>query len=402
MDLKQTLKTMDFKQMLKTVDLKQMLKTVDLKQTLKIVDLKQILNLKKNEVCGLDIGTSAVKMVVMHKDDTGYKVTKAGISQIADRPNGLREPGKEQNSVDANVTRAIRDCFASTKLKVVNKSRVKLAVCGVCGPEIAVRDFEFPPLPKEEIDGAVSLEAGLVCPFNPEQAVVDYQLIPNSDNKTKGILVAATNTLIKGKRQIAQKAGLKCVLMDVDGLALLNCFNNLAGDHEKSTTAVLNVGSSYTTLAIMSDDGRPFIRDTACAGNHIVSRIAEADNIPAEAVMEIIFGDSSNGGTELGQRLEKACDELIADVAETLRFYAANEKSKPVEKIFVCGGFAPAKGFIELLSRRLGVEACLWNPFDSTLCHISDQDSDFFRKTGPAMAVAAGLAMRNIESPREK
>ncbi len=393
---------MDFKQILKTMDLKQTLKVVDLKQKLKDVDLKQILNLKKNEVCGLDIGSSAVKIVVMHKDDTGYKVTTAGISQIAGLPNGLQEQSKEQGGVDANVTKAIRDCFMSTKLRASNKSSVKLAVCGVCGPEIAVRDFEFPQLPKEEINGAVSLEAGLVCPFNPEQAVVDYQLIPNSDNKTRGILVAATNTLIKGKRQVAQKAGLKCVLMDVDGLALLNCFNNLAGDHEKSTTAILNVGSSYTTLAIMSDDGRPFIRDTACAGNHIISWIAEANKTSSEAVMEILFGDSPNGGTESGERLEKACDELIADVAETLRFYAASEKSKPVEKIFVCGGFAPAGGFVELLSRRLGVETCLWNPFDSTLCHISGQYSDFFKKTGPAMAVAAGLAMRNIETPREK
>ncbi len=380
------------------------LKRMDLKRilSLKRMDLKQILSLKRNEVCGLDIGSSAVKMVVMHKDDTGYEVIVAGISQIVDRHNNLPEQSKGHGGVDTNITKAIHDCFTSTKSKDGNKPRVKLAVCGVSGPEIAVRDFEFPPLPNEEIDGAVSLEAGLVCPFNPEQAVVDYQLIPDSDDKTRGILVAATNTLIKGKRQIAQKAGLKCVLMDVDGLALLNCFNNFAGEHEKSTTAILNVGNSYTTLAIMSDDCRPFIRDTACAGDHIITRISETNNISSEAVMEILFGDSSGDGTESGDSLEKACDELIADVAETLRFYAASEKSKPVEKIFVCGGFAPAGGFVELLSRRLGVEACLWNPFDSALCHTSDQYGDFFKKTGPAMAVAAGLAMRNIETAREK
>ena len=363
--------------------------------------MKQILNLKKNEVCGLDIGTSAVKMVVMHKDEAGYKVTSAGISQIADHSSNVQEPGKGTGGVDINITRAIRDCFTSTKLSALNRPRVKMAVCGVCGPEIAVRDFEFPQLPAEEIGSAVSLEAGLVCPFNPEQAVVDYQLIPDSDNKTRGVLVAATNTLIKGKKQIAQKAGLKCVLMDVDGLALLNCFNNLTGEHEKSTTAILNVGSSYTTLAIMSDEGWPFIRDTACAGSHIVTRIAEAGKIPSERVLDNLFGDSPSGESISGESLEKACEELIADVVETLRFYAASEKSRPVEKIFVCGGFAPAKGFIELLSRRLGINACLWNPFDSELCHTSGQYEDFFRKTGPAMAVAAGLAMRNIERVRE-
>jgi type IV pilus assembly protein PilM len=357
------------------------------------MNLKQIFNLNKNEVCGLDIGTSAVKIVALCKDNSGYRVTAAGITRIADGRNNSGGHG----GTDAEIIKAIHDCYVTTRQKTGNQLRTKLAVCGIGGPEIAVRDFEFPPLPEEEVAGAVSLEAELVCPFNPEQAVVDYQLIPNGNDKTKGIMVAATNTLVKGKRQLAQKAGLKCVMMDVDGLALLNCFNNLVGEHEKSTTAILNVGGAYTTLAIMSDDGWPFIRETARAGDYIIGRIAEAENKSPEAVTGMLFGDSPGDGTDIGNKLESACNEVIADVTETLRFYAASEKSKPIEKIFVCGGFAPTCGFIELLSRRLGIEACLWNPFESELCHTSDQYGDFFRKKGPAMAVAAGLAMRTIE-----
>ena len=361
------------------------------------MNLRRILNLNRNEVYGLDIGTSAVKIVALRKDDSGYKVTAAGISHIADRHNGSHRKGIGHDSVDTNIVEAIHHCFTSTNLKVGNKFKTKLAVCGICGPEIAVRDFEFPLLSKDEIEGAVSLEAEQVCPFNPEQAVVDYQLISDNDNKTKGILVAATNTLIKSKKQLAQKAGLKCVLMDVDGLALLNCFDNLVNEDEKSTTAILNVGGSYTTLAIMRDDGWPFIRETARAGDYIVAQIAEMNNMSSEKVRETLFGDSTNSGTDLGDSLERASNEVIADVSETLRFYAASEKSKQIEKIYVCGGFAPTTGFVELLSHRLGIKACLWNPFDSVLFHTSDRYGDFFRKQGPAMAVAAGLAMRSIE-----
>jgi type IV pilus assembly protein PilM len=362
------------------------------------MDLKQILNLKRDEVCGLDIGSSAVKIVAMRKNNTGYEVTAAGILQIANRHNISQGQSTGYSGIDSNTVKAVHDCFASTKLNAKKKPMTNLAVCGVSGPDIAVRDFEFPLLPAEEIEGAVSLEAELVCPFNPDQAVVDYQIIPNGDDKTRGILVAATNTLIKGKKQVAQKAGLKCVLMDVDGLALLNCFNNLTGEQEKSTTAILNVGNSYTTLAIMSNEGWPFIRDTACAGDHIIARIAEANNASTDAIEEILFGGAPGGQTQLGEHLEKACGELIADVSETLRFYAASDKSKPVEKLYVCGGFAPVKGFIDLLSSRLGIEACLWNPFDSTLCQTSEQYTDFLKEKGPAMAVAAGLALRAIET----
>lgn len=366
------------------------------------MDLKQILNLNKKELCGLDIGSSAVKLVAMRKDGKGYKLVAAGISRIANQLNSSQGQNTAQTGVDVSTVKAVQECFTQTKRKVPNKLKTRFAVCGVSGPEIAMRDFEFPLLPEEEVDGAVALEAGLVCPFNPEQAAVDYQLIPNNPGKTRGILVAATNTLINNKKQTAQKAGLKCVLMDVDGLALLNCFNNLTGEQEKSTTAIMNVGSSYTTLAIMSDEGWPFVRDTACAGDYIITQIAQSNNISPEAVIDVLFGDSADGRNELGESVERACDELIADMAETLRFYAAGEKSKPIEKILVCGGFAPAKGFVELLSRRLGIEICLWNPFDSELCNTSGQDSEFLKKAGPAMAIAAGLAMRSIETTRGK
>jgi type IV pilus assembly protein PilM len=361
------------------------------------MNLKRILNLNRNEACGLDIGTSSVKIIALRKDDKRYKVTAAGISHIADRHNGSQRQGTGHDSLETNIVKAIHRCYVSTRLKAGKRLRTKLAVCGVSGPEIAVRDFEFPLLSKDEIEGAVSLESEQVCPFNPEQAAIDYQLISSNDNKTKGILVAATNTLIKSKKQMVQKAGLKCVLMDVDGLALLNCFNNLVYEDEKSTTAILNVGGSYTTLAIMSDDGWPFIRETARAGDYIVNKIAEANNISTEEVMEILFGDSPNGQINLSESLKTASKDVIADVSETLRFYAASEKSKQIEKIFICGGFAPTTGFVELLSSSLGIEACLWNPFESVLCHTSDQYDDFFRKKGPAMAVAAGLAMRSIQ-----
>ncbi len=47
------------------------------------MDWKRILDFTKTEVLGLDIGSSAVKVVCLRKDDTGYAVTAAGIAEIA-------------------------------------------------------------------------------------------------------------------------------------------------------------------------------------------------------------------------------------------------------------------------------------------------------------------------------
>ena len=382
-----------------------------------------------DEVLGLDIGSSSVKMVALRKDNSGYTVDAAAIAEIP--------TSDDSNQRKTNTLRAIHDCLKSAG------TRRKLAVCGVSGPEVAVRDFEFPVLPAEEIPGAVKLEASQVCPFNAGDGAVDYQLIPNererdcddcpeNEIKTKGILVAATNTLINNKIQFAKEAHLKCVLMDVDGLALLNCFNRLADEHEKTssgrTTAILNAGASNMTIAIMGANGWPFIRDMAYAGDDIIEQIAMEKNMPTESVKEMLFGsaelakvgNSQTDRTEFHYSLENACRKVTDDVAETLRFYSAQAKSTKVDRIFVCGGFALATGFVELLSSQLGIEAVFWNPFEKIRCEIRSGDSagvrhscpsgagstdrrreggqyqDIFSERGSAMAVAVGLAMRSI------
>jgi len=372
-------------------------------------DWKQSLRFKleHHEAFGLDIGSSEVKLIQLRKNDTGYTVTAAGIAAIA-----AGEDSKNHREI--NTIRAIRECLESARIQT------PLAVCSVCGPEVAVRHFKFPPLPPEEIEGAVLFEAAQVCPFNVYDGPVDYQVIPDGKDNVSGVLVAATNKLIKSKVQLAKNASLDCVLMDVDGLALLNCLSEYEKGHTgsagsktletsapllartsdgagRTTTAILNVGGDYTTLAIMGEN-MPFIRDMAYTSNDIVKHIAVENDISTERTWKILFG--REGPTEppitLGDSLEKACQKLITDVTETLRYYTAQEKSAIVEKIFVCGDFAPVEGFVELLDSRLPAKASVWNPFDKIRCDAGQSCEDILQKNGPAMAVAAGLAMREI------
>jgi len=358
------------------------------------VDWKRLLKLARNEVLGLDIGLSSVKIIQLRKDSSGYVVTAAGIVDIAASED-------DNNLKETNIVSAICKCVESTGIQT------RHAVCSVCGPEVAVRHFEFPLLPAEELEGAVLLEAEQICPFNIDDGAVDYQLIPDGEDKTSGILVAATNKAIERKSRFAKDASLNSVLIDVDGLALLNCFNEFEKPEAGRTTAILNVGSAFTNLAIMSDNGLPFVRDMVYAGNEIIKRIAEENNTSTETVRRILSGcqDSSEPRPsdglgepqlELGDSLGMACEKLIVDVSETLRYYAAQEKSTFVEKIFVCGGFALVKGFVELLDNRLDAAAVLWNPLEKMRCDGGRLCEDILRRNGPAMAVAAGLAMRLI------
>lgn len=347
---------------------------------------KRTLKLGSDAVLGLDIGSASVKMIALDRTDTGYRASGAGLAEIAVDVD-------DDSSPQANTTKAIRACCGQTRTKRT------LAACGVSGPDVAVRDFEFPPLSDEEIEAAVLLEASQVCPFNTADSAVGYQIIPNGGEKTRGVLVAATNPLVQGKIEVARKAGLKCVLMDVDGLALLNCYNGLAREDDLSsgrTVAILNVGASHTTLAAMDRNGWPFIRDMGYAGDEIVAQIAAEKGQSTEVIRNILSGHSTPDGLDLRESLERACVRLISDIGETLRYYVAQSKSPMVDNLPVCGGFALTRGFIELLNSRLGVHATLWNPFEKIACGDNRQCQEFLAGMGPALAIAAGLAMRSI------
>ncbi|MDD5063449.1 MAG: type IV pilus assembly protein PilM [Phycisphaerae bacterium] len=349
------------------------------------LDWRRAFDIEKLQVLGLDIGSSTVRIIQLHKDDTNYVVTAAGIADIA---NGTETNSKQK---EINIVRAISECLQSAGVQT------RLAVCGVSGPEVAVRYFKFPSLPPEEAQGAVMLEASQVCPFNVDDSAVDYQLVPGGENNICGILVAATNKLIERKKQLVKEASLDCVLMDVDGLALLNCFSKYEKTEAGRTTAILNIGNTYTTLAIMGANAVPFIRDIACAGGTIVRDIAAEKDVSTDAVRKTLLGSENPAGPEidLGDSLEKGCQKLIVDVTETLRYYTAQEKSTVVEKIFVCG-FAPVKRFVELLDKRLPARTVLWNPLEKASCDGNQNCRDILKKNGPEMVVAAGLAMRAV------
>jgi len=84
---------------------------------------KRSINLVKDEILGLDIGSSTVKIVALKKDDAGYSVTAIGIRDIA-----ASEDDYNQHRI--NTVKAIRECFEQARIKT------KMVVCGVSGPEV--------------------------------------------------------------------------------------------------------------------------------------------------------------------------------------------------------------------------------------------------------------------------
>ncbi len=361
---------------------------------------RSVLNFKrlfsgKRDVFGLDVGSSYVKAVQLHQDENGYSVIAAGRTEVMG-------DGADDRAKINNLVTAIRKCVKSAQI------RTKHAVCGICGPSVALRHFKFPPaMEAEEIEEAVLSEAEQVCPFERGQFIVDYQLFHNArgklqesansqqNNKIQGVLAAATTNMIGYKDQLVRAASLNCVLMDVDGLALLNCFLECEKPEHSETIAILGVGEAFTNLAILGSNGIPFVRDIPHAADEIIDHVAGEHNLSGQAARDILCGSPDKDIGEFKGSLERSSAKLIADIAQTLRYYTV-EDGQAVAKIFVCGGFARANGFIELLNNQLPLEVVLWNPFNKMRYGEAAHGIEMLKEQGFALALAAGLAMRTI------
>ena len=81
---------------------------------------------------------------------------------------------------------------------------------------------------------------------------------------------------------------------------------------------------------------------------------------------------------------------------DTLKYFAARGKNNVIEKLFVCGGFALEEGVVDMLDAQLAVKTVLWNPFEKMRYYAGRDSHESMEGKGPALAVAAGLAMRTV------
>lgn len=341
--------------------------------------------LKRNQVIGIDVGSAAIKIVQLRKSSGRWAVAAAGIVRIARH--------SEKGAAMASI-RAIQNCIE------VSGGGSRLAVCGVGGHESAIRDFELAEVEASLVEQAILVETEHLNPFDTDEILFDYKLLSNSDGKMKGYVAATTQRLVKRKLDLIKKAGLKCAMVDVEALSLINCRNELEKPEDHSSTAIVNIGNSCTTFVAEGKDGRPFVREIKFGGRDIFDRLAVAYETSAELAEEYLF--SKNGEKdEYTAILPTACRHLITEINKTIRFYETQAKSSAVKKLLVCGGIASAKGLLDVLNDQISAEAVLWNPCEKMKVrflrnHNGALRNNIIRKCGPALAVAVGLAMRSI------
>lgn len=340
------------------------------------------------EVVGLDINPMSVKVIRLRRCGDKVIICGGGKVEIAQDI-----PASEENKIACTVE-AICKCID------LSGSRGNRAVCAVDAPNVVVKSFTFEPMAAEDTGYSILMEAEHISPADMDHTIVDYQLVGGyqEGRELKGMLAAARSDAIIDKCHLVERANMQTVLVDVDSLALINCFSKFSESNNGTVTAIVNLGNSWTNLAVVGGDRLPFVRNISYAGSEILCSVASSCGLSISHARKILFGHETKDVQyeSLRGHLLKRLEGLVPEISDTLRYCQSRERNYCVERILLCGDFAGVDGVAELFGKKLFQHVELWNPVKVAGFSSSVSNKEELEKDGPCMAIAIGLSMRAI------
>ena len=302
--------------------------------------LKQLVDrFTTSPLVGIDIGSSAVKVVELERTEGKIVLRRCAVARV------------EGEDVAGVLKRLLEKAgITATQASV-----------GIASPEVMVRRFEFPQMPKKELAKAIRLEAEQEIFNGRSPSEIDWQLLPSaSDGSLRGLLAVVPKAVLTNHLQVVRAVGLRPKVADVVGLALWNAYWALLGSREQASKAVLliNIGARTTNLVVAKS----------------------SDEL-------ILIRDLQLGGRSLTDGHEK---EWMAEIRDSLGYARSQGGLRGLDAAYVTGGGGnlSLKPMIESVA---GLPVKFWNPLNGVACGpgLSVENS-----VGPLLPIAIGLALR--------
>jgi type IV pilus assembly protein PilM len=344
---------------------------------------------KKNDVIGLDIGSSSIKLVELREGKSGYELQNLAISPLP--PEAIVD-GALMDSV--TIIDAIRDLISTSKTKAKN------VVASVSGHSVIVKKITLPIMTEAELEESIQWEAERYIPFDINDVNIDFQIFGSGQENPDVmdvVLVAAKKDIINDYVSVIMESGLNPVIIDIDSFALENMLAiNYEVDKEE-TVAMANVGASMTNINIIKNNISGFTRDIFKGGNQVTEEIQRQLHVDYEEAERIKVGSKMDVTSQPIQNVLKTASESLAiEIGNSLEFFQSTSTYEKINKLYLSGGGSKIKDFNIILQQQIGIPVEITNPFKKVEYSEKNFDLEYLREIGPVMAVGVGLASRKV------
>ena len=356
---------------------------------------------KVESVIGVDIGSSAIKVVQIKKKNG--KAVLETYGALALGPYGKLEVGQ--------VTNFSADGIGQALIYVLKGTNVTTTDGAVSIPSSASLIFtiELPSMVSDaDIPAVVPTEARKFIPVPITEVSLDWFEVPKremvyedpsveegsvKDEKREVLVAAIHNDTIEKYRDIIKRADVNAGFFEIE---VFSSIRSTIG-REVSATMIMDLGASKTKLIIV-DYGvvRSF---------HIVNRGAQDITSSLSKSLNISFTQAEDIKREYGLG-GGAPDANVTEVVRLGLDYVFNEAqsvllnyerkyNRNVGKIILIGGGALTRGIEQYARESFRSEVVLGHPFGRTEAPAFLEQ--ILQATGPEFAVAVGLALRKLQ-----
>jgi type IV pilus assembly protein PilM len=345
---------------------------------------------KSKTLVGLDIGSSAVKVVELRRKGTSYELMNLGIESLG-----------QDTVVDGSIMDALSVSSAIEKIFNENRIKTKNVATSVSGHSVIVKRVTVNANTDEELYNAIPYEAQQHIPFDMADVNLSYQALGPTANGTGTdvMLVAAKREKILNHTNVLSQAGKIPTVVDYDGFAVYNSFEVNYDIPSNQMGALLNIGASIMNIVIGRGGNPLFTRDVSVGGNQYTDTLQKELDLSFEDAERLKQGFEvpNIGQDQKLPHLRSVTEILMLEIQKTFDFFRQTTSTENIQHICVSGGTAKIEGLVEQLKAEFNIPVEIINPFQRVVIDPKKFDVGYVDEISPRMSVAVGLALRSFD-----
>lgn len=255
---------------------------------------------KPKKAIGLDIGTHAVKAVVMSRSMGHLRVEQACCVPV-DRNQMNTDPVLAQSL-------AVREVFEHVS------KRQGLVVAALTGQTVVVRYPRLVDVPRDQLASAVEREASNNIPYDLNDVYMDWFVLDEYKEEgrriTKILIVAAMREVVDTRLQILQNADVECGIIGVDSLALANAGEACKMFAPTESVAMIDIGLSSSSIQFIKGGVSNFIRDVNWGARELITAITKAQRCSYEQAVSMLENYQKNTAAPSGESTAEEAENV--------------------------------------------------------------------------------------------
>lgn len=358
---------------------------------------------------GVDVGTSAIKIVELAKEDERLRVTNYGLIARV-------EPDDPQ-AVSRKFSQLSPPDLAGLIRKVLEAMGAKPVFTAMSIPVFSSFStlIQLPLMSEAEVAQAVQFEARKAIPVPLAEVVMEWTVLqrerdpklpkgqpawlkflgvgasaaaPAAAGATLGVMLAAVPRDVLAKYvAVASAAGLPLSLVEVETFSLARALAAQAPE----PSLLVDIGARSTNFSIIEEGFVSLTHNVETAGHDLTRATARGLNIQLSRAEERKQTQGLTGGAGENQIAQLMVSYLDLLASEAERVLAIHERGgAKVARVILAGGSVRLPGLADYFKTKLNRPIEIADPFQKLLgpAELKQQ----FNELGPSFAVAVGLA----------